>query len=69
MAMMKIIINGQLKEISEVHNLQQIITQLNKKCSGVVAEVNGNIVKSTQWPKTTINEGDTIELVTLVGGG
>ena len=35
----------------------------------VVAEHNGVIVPRTQWANTAVNEGDNLEIVTIVGGG
>ena len=35
----------------------------------VVAEHNGVIVPRTQWPNTAVNNGDNLEIVTIVGGG
>ena len=35
----------------------------------VVAEHNGVIVPRTQWATTAVNEGDNLEIVTIVGGG
>ena len=66
---MQIIINGQIKELSATTNLKDVITRFCKDSRRVISEVNGDIIKSSQWPNTPINDGDTIELVTLVGGG
>ena len=35
----------------------------------VVAEHNGVIVPRTQWSLTAVNDGDNLEIVTIVGGG
>ena len=35
----------------------------------VVAEHNGVIVPRTRWPLTAVNDGDNLEIVTIVGGG
>jgi sulfur carrier protein len=35
----------------------------------VVAEHNGVIVPRTKWPRTAVNDGDNLEIVTIVGGG
>ena len=35
----------------------------------VVAEHNGVIVPRTQWPNTSVSDGDNLEIVTIVGGG
>ncbi len=35
----------------------------------VAVEVNGNVVPRRDHTGTTLKDGDTVELVTLVGGG
>lgn len=66
---MKITLNGQFKEISGAANLQNIIEQFCKDTLHVIAEVNGDIIKRQQWTQRQISEGDTVELVNIVGGG
>ena len=66
---MKIVINGNEKEINEKINLKQIIEQFCRNNRHIIAEVNGTIIKSPQWEGKTIRSGDTIELVNFVGGG
>lgn len=69
---MKITINGQVKELSSATNLKDVISQFCKderSSSRVITELNGDIVKCAQWPETQVKDGDTIELVSFVGGG
>ena len=66
---MKIILNGQPQECAESTRLKNIIDQFCQDTRFVIAEVNGAIVKNTQWPARTLSDGDTIELVNFVGGG
>lgn len=66
---MKITINGQIKELSSAASLKDVIAQFCKDSSRVITELNGNIVKCAQWPETQVKDGDTVELVTFVGGG
>jgi thiamine biosynthesis protein ThiS len=66
---MQITINGQKREIAPTLSLQDVIAKFCVNASLVIAEHNGSIVKSPFWPKTTLCEGDVIELVTYVGGG
>lgn len=35
----------------------------------LVAELNFKIIKQAEWNDTLIKEGDTIELLSFVGGG
>ena len=67
--LMKITLNGQIRELSDTPNLERIIGQFCKDKNPVIAELNGEIIKNPQWDTTIVNEGDTIELVSFVGGG
>jgi sulfur carrier protein len=69
---MKITINGQIKELSAATSLKDVVDQFCKNERGsrrVVTEHNGNIIQHAHWQDTQINDGDTVELVSLVGGG
>lgn len=35
----------------------------------VIAEVNLQLIKKDDWEQTTLAEGDTVELLSFVGGG
>ena len=66
---MNITLNGQTKELSCTSNLRVIVEQFCKHKTPVVAELNGEIIKDPSWEETIVKEGDTIELVSFVGGG
>ena len=66
---MKIIVNGQPKELLSSINLQNLIKESCKNGQHVIAEVNGDIVKHQAWAAHSIKDGDQIELVSIVGGG
>lgn len=67
---MKIILNGQSKEFAPTIKLHNLIEEFCKDTHrGVIAEINGTIIKKTQWEKQTLSDGDTIELVRFFGGG
>ena len=66
---MKIILNGQEKQLTTTQSLNQLIEQFGKQSNRVIAEVNGEIVKSQQWGSTSLKDGDKVELVSFVGGG
>lgn len=69
MLSMKITINGQEKDFASSLSLEDLVDKLKKNKDHVIAELNGNIIKSKEWAGTTVNDGDSIELVTFVGGG
>ena len=66
---MKITINGTLQELPLPNNLSAIVSSYCKQTKHVISELNGAIVPSDQWAKTQLQDGDTLELVTFVGGG
>ncbi len=66
---MKIKINGTEKEFSKPIPLQELVSQFCKNSQHVIAEVNGEIISVTQWKDKSIADGDSIELVSFVGGG
>lgn len=66
---MKIIINGQEKHFDRVASVRSLIESICRQPEHVIAEINGAIIKKDLWEKTPIKDGDTVELVTLVGGG
>lgn len=66
---MRITINGQLKDLSAAGNLRAIVDQFSGRNMHVIAELNGNVVNRSSWEQTAVREGDSVELVNLVGGG
>lgn len=66
---MKITLNGTAKELPQPVLLTDLVNQYCKNPKHIIAEVNGEIIKSSQWTQKSITDGDTIELVGFVGGG
>ena len=67
--LMKITVNGTEKVLNNPIGLPELVGQFCKNARNVIAEVNGEILTSSQWSGKTIKDGDTIELVSFVGGG
>ena len=65
----QITINGQAKTILSPMNLKQLIEDFSRNTKHLIAECNGMIIKKVQWEQHVVQNGDTIELVSLVGGG
>ena len=66
---MKIKINGTQKEFNNSLALGDLVSQFCKNPKHVIAEVNGEIIGAQQWNDRSIADGDSIELVSFVGGG
>lgn len=67
---MKVRINGVDERISEANlTLQQLIADRGLSPKKVVIELNLSIVSREQWPQVTLQDSDSIEIVSFVGGG
>ena len=66
---MLITLNGKTKELLNTPNLKKVIEQFCKDKTPVIAELNGEIIKTPHWENAILTEGDTLELVSFVGGG
>ncbi len=64
-------INGEPKDFPEglPATLSALLDRLNINQATVVAEVDEQIIKRTEFSKTPLNPGQSIELVRFVGGG
>lgn len=66
---MKITLNGEPREVAAGLSITALLDMFGFKPEATVVERNADIVDRAQYPKTTISEGDTIELIRFVGGG
>jgi sulfur carrier protein len=49
--------------------LEQALAELGFQPRLVVVEVNGTILPRQRWPQQPVQESDSLEVVTIVGGG
>ncbi len=66
---MKILVNGENKELIEQTTLEELIQQLGVRKETVVAEVNRRIVQLDKRSGIQLADGDQVELIQFVGGG
>ena len=68
---MNLKINGEIKTFEQSENffLEDLIKHLGYQPQMVVVEVNGTIVSPQNWITAKIKDGDSLEVVTIVGGG
>lgn len=66
---MTITVNGKLQEFPGQPSLHDIVQQFCESSRRVIAELNGEIVRDPRWDEIVIRDGDTLELVSFVGGG
>jgi sulfur carrier protein len=69
MTQINVQVNGETHQCAEQITLPQLLEQLNLNPRLVVVEHNGEIVHKQYWQQTIINQGDRLEVVTIVGGG
>ena len=67
--MIKIIINGEEKELNDNTTVQGAIDSLNVKTNMLVVEKNLEIVSKDQYETCCLQDGDKIEIVSFFGGG
>ncbi len=61
-------VNGEAKK-TDAATVAELIKELGLAGQAVAVEVNQNVVPKKQHGQTQLNDGDKVELVTLVGGG
>ena len=69
---MKIKVNGKEKNIELVNEkflLSSTLEFLGYKPNTIVVEVNNLIINSKKWDNEILQEGDKLEIVSIVGGG
>jgi thiamine biosynthesis protein ThiS len=69
MNIMKLHINGEIREISAVSNVRELLEVLGITESLVAVEINRKIVRRADWDKTQLADSDNVEIVQFVGGG
>ena len=62
-------VNGETHRCSPQMLLPEFLEQLNFKLQLIAVEYNGEILHRQFWSQTKLQEGDRLEIVTIVGGG
>lgn len=66
---MRIILNGDEKELASELTLQQLLDQMRIPAGRVACEVNLKIIKRGLFPSTVLKSGDAVEIIQAIGGG
>jgi thiamine biosynthesis protein ThiS len=66
---MRVVINGEAKEVPEGLNLRSLLTHLSLPHQRIAVEVNKQVVRKADWDQTPVNVDTRIEIVHFVGGG
>ena len=67
---MQLTVNGEQRNLKEdLTQLDQVVEALGHHPRLVVVEFNGLILSPDLWAKQQVSDGDSLEIVTIVGGG
>jgi len=66
---MRMIVNGETLEMSNVETLQDLLSELQIDPARVIVEINLSIVRKSEYPTFRLRAGDKVEIVNFVGGG
>jgi sulfur carrier protein len=62
-------VNGEPRQCSRQTRLPNLLEQLGMNPRLVAVEYNGEILHRQFWDSTEVQDGDRLEIVTIVGGG
>lgn len=63
-----VIINGEEKKADGML-LSDYVAQKEWKSERIAVEINGVVIPRSEYDTTTLNDGDSVEIVSFVGGG
>ena len=66
---MKIVVNGQEKDVAEGLSVEGLIKELGIRREGTAIEVNREIIPKARYADTVLKPNDRLEIVAFVGGG
>ncbi len=67
--MIEITINERPRSVVEGITLAQLLVELEIQSPAIAVEINQQLRPRNQFDNTTLEAGDVVEIVTLVGGG
>jgi sulfur carrier protein len=66
---MNLTVNGESHEHSGDGSVPALLAELGARPEHSALTVNGDLVFSKDWNEFKLNDGDTVEILTFVGGG
>jgi sulfur carrier protein len=66
---MKLTVNGETRDLPAGRTLSELLCELGIDRNPVAVELNRRVVPRDRHGETILQEGDRLEIVTLVGGG
>jgi sulfur carrier protein len=66
---MDLIVNGQTRQLADSATVADLLADLGKAHTPAAVEVNRQVVPRRRHAEHVLEDGDQVEVVTLVGGG
>jgi len=66
---MNITLNGEIKTVPDAVTVMGLLEFLKIQQQRVAVELNMEIVKKDRYSSTALKEGDSVEIVSFMGGG
>ena len=67
---MKLIVNGEQSDLTDGLTVTQLLIEHKVKMPDMVSvELNGQILKRSEFESVALKEGDTVEFLYYMGGG
>ena len=66
---MKLLVNGDRREVAEGATVADLVNEMETPRSGVAVAVNGEVVPRAGWQEASLSEGDRVEVLSAIGGG
>ena len=66
---MKLLINGEFREIEPVETLPELIDSLGLSGAALLVEHNGVALHRSEWSECSLKAGDQLEFLRIAAGG
>jgi thiamine biosynthesis protein ThiS len=67
---MNVVVNGERREAGDATTVLDIVRSLGTGAEvGVAVAINGEVVSKNEWSRTTLKDGDAVEVLRAIGGG
>jgi sulfur carrier protein len=66
---MRLLVNGEPREVRDGATLEDLVRELGLERRPIAVERNRRVVPRDRYAATRLEDGDRLEIVSLVGGG
>ncbi len=65
---MKLLLNGKEREV-QATQVEALVAEVGLPLAAALVERNGTALLRSEWPKTSLQAGDHLEIIRMVAGG